>query len=422
MTTVAELPASLSPSASEQRQTSAVLASGWLLTWLATAVCALPINLFLKNKLHLGAEAVAFFTLVTGFATYVKPIAGLFSDNLTLCGTRRKHYLLFSTLLAGLCWLVLALLPKTYKTLLVMQTIMLAFLVVASTALGGLLVDAGKRYGAIGRLTSQRLAINSLVGLIAGPLGGYLAGRAFGWTIGICAGCCFLLVPIVALFLHEPRVSSDAPAPSWRAVGEQLKATFASRSLWWGLLMCCLLTIAPGFGTPLLFYQQDTLKLSEQFIGNMAVVSGGAGLLAALLYSRLCGRLSLRRLLPLGIVINCVGTLFYLFYNSVTAALVIEGLAGFIGTLAVLPLWDLCGRATPKKNEALGYSLLMSVLNLTAALSNLAGSWLYEHLHWNFKNLVWLNAGTTALVLLIVPLIPAALMDRRDGEVEERVK
>ena len=111
-----------------------------------------------------------------------------------------------------------------------------------------------------------------------------------------------------------------------------------------------------------------------------------------------------------------MGTLFYLFYNSVAAALVIEGLAGFVGTLAVLPLWDLCGRATPKKNEALGYSLLMSVLNLTAALSNLAGSWLYEHLHWNFKNLVWLNAGTTALVLLIVPLIPAALMDRRDGD------
>lgn len=421
MTTVAATPTSVPQSASEQKQISAVLASGWLLTWLAINICTLPINLYLKNKLHLGAEAVAFFGLVIGFASYVKPIAGLFSDNLTLLGTRRKHYLLFSTFVGGLCWLLLALLPKTYNVLLVMQTITIAVFVVASTALGGLLVDAGKRNGSIGRLTSQRLAINNLVGLIAGPLGGYLATKAFGLTIGICAGCFFLLVPLVALFLHEPPVTG-APAPSWRVVGEQLKATFASRSLWWGLLMCCLLSIAPGFGTPLLFYQQDTLKLSEQFIGNMGMISGGCGLLAALLYSRLCSRLSLRRLLPLGIVLSSVGTLFYLFYNSVTAALVIEGLAGFVGTLAVLPLWDLCGRATPKKNEALGYSLLMSVLNLTAALSNLLGSWFYERLHWNFKNLVWLNAGTTALVLLIVPLIPAALMDHRDGELEERVK
>ena len=296
-----------------------------------------------------------------------------------------------------------------------MQTITIAVFVVASTALGGLLVDTGKRNGSMGRLTSQRLAISNLVGLIAGPLGGYLATKAFGLTIGICAGCFFLLVPVVALFLHEPPITG-APAPSWKAVGQQLKATLASRSLWWGLLMCCLLTIAPGFGTPLLFYQQDTLKLKEQFIGNLGVVSGGCGLLAALLYSRLCRRLPLRRLLPLGISCSSLGTLLYLGYNSVTAALVIEGVVGFVGTLAVLPLWDLCGRATPKKNEALGYSLMMSVLNLTGALSNVAGSWLYEHLHWNFKNLVWLNAGTTALVLLIVPLIPATLMDRRDGE------
>lgn len=405
----------------EQQQTAAVLASGWLLTWLAINICTLPINLYLKNTLHLGAEAVAFFGLVIGFASYIKPIAGLLSDNLTLLGTRRKHYLLFGTLLGGLCWLLLAFLPKTYTVLLVMQTTTIAVFVIASTALGGLLVDSGKRNGSIGRLTSQRLAINNLVGLIAGPLGGYLATQAFGLTIGICAGCFFLLVPLVALFLHEPPTAAQE-APSWKAVGQQLKATLASRSLWWGLLMCCLLTIAPGFGTPLLFYQQDTLKLSEQFIGNMGMISGGCGLLAALLYSRLCRRLPLRRLLPLGIVCSTVGTLFFLGYNSVVSALLIEGLAGFVGTLAVLPLWDLCGRATPHKNEALGYSLMMSVLNLTGAVSNLVGSWLYQHLHWNFKNLVWLNAGTTALVLLIVPLIPSSLMDRRDGEVDEAIK
>ncbi|WP_394793673.1 MFS transporter [Armatimonas sp.] len=420
MSTIAATPTSLPQSAAEQKQTSAVLASGWLLTWLAMNISILPINLYLKNKLHLGAEAVAFFILVIGFASYIKPIAGLFSDNLTLFGTRRKHYLLFGTLVGGLCWVLLAFLPKTYTVLLVMQTTTIAVFVVASTALGGLLVDTGKRNGSIGRLTSQRLAISNLVGLIAGPLGGYLATKAFGLTIGICAGCFFLLVPVVALFLHEPPAVAQA-APSWKAVGQQLKATFASRSLWWGLLMCCLLTIAPGFGTPLLFYQQDTLKLGEQFIGNLGMISGSCGLLAALLYSKLCPRLPLRRLLPLGIICSSVGTLFYLGYNSVLTALLIEGLAGFVGTLAVLPLWDLCGRATPHKNEALGYSLMMSVLNLTGALSNLMGSWLYEHLHWNFKNLVWLNAGTTALVLLIIPLLPAALMDRRDGDVADNL-
>ncbi len=180
--------------------------------------------------------------------------------------------------------------------------------------------------------------------------------------------------------------------------------------------MCCLLNIAPGFGTPLLYYQQDKLKLSEQFIGNLGVISGGCGLAGAIVYFRLCSRVPLRWLLVGGIVCSVVSTLFYLGYRTATAALFIEASAGFVSTLAVLPLWDRSGRATPPGNEAMGYSLMMGVMNLTANLSNVSGSWLYEHLHWNIRDLVWLNAGTTALVLLVVPLLPPVLMNRRDGD------
>ena len=403
---------------SEQRRTASLLSMGWLLTWMALWTPSLPLNLYLKNTLHLGAGAIAAFGLVAGFASYVKPIAGLLSDNLTLFGTRRKHYLLLSTLLGGICWLLVGVLPKTYSVLLFMQAMIMAMVMVASTALGGLLVDSGKRNNTVGRLSSQRYGINNLTTLIVGPLGGYLASRTFGLTIGICAACLILLAPLVALFLHEERTEPNARSKSgsWSNVGQQLKNTLASRPLWWGLAMCCLLNIAPGFGTPLLFYQQDTLKFTPQFMGNLSILSGGSGLIAAALYFRFCSRVTLRRLLTLGIALSVIGTLFYLFYQSTLTAALIEISTGFVSTLAILPLWNLCGRATPRGNEALGYSLMMSVCNLMAALSNTLGSWFFEHLHWNFKNLVWLNAGTTALVLLIVPLLPATLMDPRDGD------
>ena len=58
---------------------------------------------------------------------------------------------------------------------------------------------------------------------------------------------------------------------------------------------------------------------------------------------------------------------------------------------------------------------MMSVWNVGAALSDLAGSFFFSHYHLTFKNLVWLNAGTTALVLLVIPLLPRRLVEPREG-------
>ncbi len=120
-------------------------------------------------------------------------------------------------------------------------------------------------------------------------------------------------------------------------------------------------------------------------------------------------------------MIHAIGTITYLWYHSPTSALIITGLSGITGTLAMLPVYDLAMRGTPRGCEALGYSVMMSVWNLTNALSDWIGSSLYSHAHFNFTQLIWLNAGTTALVMIAVPLLPRALVSRRDGAKEEIV-
>ena len=58
----------------------------------------------------------------------------------------------------------------------------------------------------------------------------------------------------------------------------------------------------------------------------------------------------------------------------------------------------------------------MSARNLALGGSDILGSWLLDSRGWDFHRLVWLNAATTALVLVFVPLLPRALVNRRDGE------
>ena len=88
----------------------------------------------------------------------------------------------------------------------------------------------------------------------------------------------------------------------------------------------------------------------------------------------------------------------------------------------MVPVYDLASRGTPKGSEALGYSVMMSVWNLTNSLSDWTGSTLFKKAGFAFSHLVWLNSGTTLLALLFVPLLPRLLLIGVDGGNEENLK
>ena len=123
----------------------------------------------------------------------------------------------------------------------------------------------------------------------------------------------------------------------------------------------------------------------------------------------------MKTLLVASIIVHALGTLFYLYYKTPGAAIAITALEGVTQTLAILPVYDLAARGTPKGSEALGYSIMMSVWNLTNSLSDWVGSSLFTKYSFDFSQLVWLNSGTTLLVLIVVPFLPKALMRKTDG-------
>lgn len=390
---------------------------GWFGTGLALLVAELPFKILLKEELHLSAESVAGFLFISHIPIYIKPFAGMLSDAVPLFGTRRRSYLLAGLLLAGLFYLLLALVPRNYTWLLCIYLGLSVFLTVTSTVLGGLMVEVGKRDRTTGRLSAQRLGITRVVGVISGPLAGWLAGKTFLLTSIICGGLYFALLPLYWFFLREPRdarVNSDA----MREVARQARTLVRSRTLWAAAGLVILVVAAPGFETALLYYQTDRLGFSKQFVGTLEMVKAIFAMVGALIYGLACSRMNLRALLGWSIVIHAVLTLFYLAYRTPVSALIITGVESATLAIALLPLYDLAARATPRGSEALGYSVMMSVWNFTKQGSDFLGSSLYSRFGLSFNELVWVNAGTTALVLIAVPFLPAVLMDRKDGDAE----
>ena len=379
----------------------------------------LPLRILLKDDLHLTAQGLATFMFVSTFAWNVKPLAGLLSDAFPLFGTRRRHYMIAGAGLAALSWFVLGIIPHRYDWFLVVAIAANAFMVMASTVMGGLMVEAGQQYSVSGRITSIRQAVQSAVSLGNGILGGYLATVAFGWTAGIATGLLLTLAVATVFVLREP------PHAAWSRevlhhAAAQLRTLAQSWTLWAAGIFLALVYITPGFTTPLLYRQTSVLGFSTPYIGFMETIEGATGLVGAAVYAIVCRRLTLRRLLFVAISTNALGTLLYLVYGYQTAPF-IHGLSGLVGIWSELALMDLAVRATPRGCESLGFSLMMSARNLALGGSDVIGAWLLDSRGWTFPELVWLNAGTTAVVLLFVPLLPRAIVDHRDRDIPQAV-
>lgn len=454
-----------------------------------------PILFLLKDQMGFGPEKVSEFFLWATFAWNLKPLAGVLTDAFPIFGSRRRLYMLFGALGAGLSWLALGFCTDNYPLFLFFSILLNIAIVFGSTCMGGLQVEAGQIYGIPGRVSSLRQIVSSVCQVAAPLMGGWLAGQAFGYTAGIGAFV-LLLMAAYTFFGFKEVVTPPPPAltaadlqrPPWRpnapiiggiaAIGGaalfslltpglasigyslfalltvfflilglamsrltnpvlfkaqgQLSQILESRTLWLAVGMLFLVYTVPGLYTPLTFRQSDELKFSEDFIGALTSAEAAIGLLFAMVYAGICSRFTLRTLLVAGIGANAVITLLYLWYdmetaNAVHALLpllsephewffVVHGLGGALVVISELALMDLAVRSTPRGCEALGFSLMMSIRNFGISMSDVIGSKLLETYHVSFTNLVIINVGTTLAILFFVPLLPKALVLKKEGE------
>jgi MFS family permease len=395
-----------------------------------SGIAKLPLKLLLKNQLHLTPTALAGYLAIAATAWYCKPIVGVFADTFTIRGYRYRGYLLIASVAAALSWFATGLVPERYGPLLAMSATMSTCLVVVSTVLGGYMVMEGRRFHATGRLSAFRNTAMQATGILSGPIGGWLAapGHPFAWATDCCAGMLALLAVYIFVSLRETPAPATAPAADrgGAAVLAKIKRQYGplvrTRSFWAAALMTFLVMVVPGFGTPLLFYQQNTLHFDSQFLGTIDLAQSIAQIVAGFLYMFLCRKLSLRKMLAIGITVNALATVLYLFYNlrptpqqTEANALVIDSIYGLLNMMPIIALLDLAARSTPRGGESMAYSLLMAVYNFGAQMSDVGGSWLHDHWHLTIHELVVISALTTLVTIIAVPFLPQRLVGTPDG-------
>jgi predicted MFS family arabinose efflux permease len=111
------------------------------------------------------------------------------------------------------------------------------------------------------------------------------------------------------------------------------------------------------------------------------------------------------------LAVTAVSTFGYLFYQGPMSAVVIDSTFGVLAMIVQLALLDLAAKSCPPRVEGTYFALLMSVYNFGQQGSQVVGGYLYDWL--GFTPLVFISAGATALVLVMVPWLDIRAIEAR---------
>ena len=404
----------------------------------SSGLVAQPVRSLLKSW-GLSTTDMSIFMAWLGLPWTIKPLFGLLTDFVPIFGTRRKSYLILTSLMMSVGLFMAGFAPleegntTTLLLLLLMPTVGIAF---GDVVTDGLMVEKGQPLGITGRLQSVQWTMVYVAGMLTGVLGGYLSQHEMQRTgFAICGGLALITFFLAIFLVDEPRTSKldknslkNALKAIWQTARSPVVVAVG--------VFLFLLNFNPFSADVLYVYMTENLELSEQFVGNLDSVSSGASIAACVLYGIYAPRIPLRYLIYGSIVLATFSTLAYLGLHGKTSAVLISVVVGFAFMLTGLIQLDIAARFVPVASAGTAFALLMSLVNLSVSMSAVAGGGLYEKLaklpaeggglmlgeDGAFRVLVLIGAAFTAACFFLTVLLPkedAQAEAAEEAEIEE---
>lgn len=381
-----------------------------------------PISYLLKDFLELSATESAVFVSFMTAPFIIKPLFGALSDAFPINLFRRRPYLLASSALTTLGWLLLAYTRDyTYGWALFLLTGVNVGLSFSDVLCDGVMVERGKKENATGKYQAAQIGTLYITLLATGVGGGWLAENLSYQGIFLLTAFFPLLIFAASLILPDEPV--PAKEPTARIAAQRIGTLLQSASFWAIVFLIILFNFSPFKGTSWFYYQTDSLGFSKLFIGTLTSIGGVAGVLGASVFWKFynqekifLGRsilLNTETLVRISVILGVPTSLLFLLYRGTVSAALITALSGAIGVILRLSLMDLAAKACPKHGEATAFALFMSAFNLSAWASNLTGAQLFEYGldagHSAYLSMSGLILLGTACIAACWFLLPAAL-------------
>ncbi|MFH1208574.1 MAG: MFS transporter [Candidatus Omnitrophota bacterium] len=394
------------------------------------ALPLLAVNFLLKDGARLTPEQMAYFQAVTLIAWVIKPLWGFISDLFPIFGSRRKSYLMLTSLFAAAAWLILAFLPDPgiARLLLLFMTLIYMAYAFQDVVSDGLMVETGQPLNMTGQFQSIQWAAVYTAMIITSFAGGWVAELAqkgilsYRSIFGMTAVFPLVTALIVFLLVREP-----LQAHPEREAKLGLWDIFRHRDIWILAAFLFLWNFSPSFGAPFFYYTVDTLKFTAFFLGILQAVTSVGALLGSVLYGLVFSRFPVRKFLLVAVLIGVFATLSYFIYFIpwlMAHSAVLKGIAlvmnfslGAAGAVIFLALLNLAARTSPQYAGGTVFALLMSFYNLGQMGSSALGGFLFSRI--GLEPLILLSAAFSLLALFLIPYLPTQTASLETADIEK---
>jgi Na+/melibiose symporter-like transporter len=365
---------------------------------------------------------VANFRLAASIPLYVGLVFGFARDRWNLFGRKDRGMLIVFGLICAAVYAGFAVAPPNY--LFLMLAILASSVAWSFTraAEQGLASMAGQQLAMTGWMSVVWSVCASIPYLAAYGAGGLLSEFLEGQNAAAAARILFLVgaavMGLVALYgVWKPRgvyahlKTEQSEARPLQDLGRLVRHW----PVYPALGVYFLWSFAPGSGTPLQYYLQNTLHASDAQWGAWNAIFAAAFIPTYLLYGFLCRRFTARTLLFVGTLIGIPQFVPLYLVHSVDGAMWVAAYIGLTGGLATSAYIDLLMRSAPKALQGTIMMAAGSLYWVAIRFGDVLGTNLYDHAG-GFGSCVVAITVAYACILPVLLTVPRRLIATREGE------
>ncbi|UJR31679.1 hypothetical protein I4U23_019160 [Adineta vaga] len=388
-------------------------------TDIASGFVNLPLQIILKDRLQLSPSQMGTFFFSCTITWSIKPLYGLLSDFVPICGYHRLIYLLITTMINLFAWIALYFAPIEYNYLIIFCVLAAFSLAFNDVLIDALMISVGRPLALIGTLqaiqqTSAKLAA-TVSQIPAGILASYSVSNQNNpistnltqthsnklndsnkYIFLIASVCPIILFFATLITVRERRrkFNKNNFAQTWTS----LASIFKYKRFWIITSFLFVYSASPQIKTALFYYQRDVLQFTPFYVSILNTLYNGCGILSALLYLSVFSHYPTKRVLRVAIVMRMFAIASYLFAIDKVTSICVAIFTGFCSEITNLALLHLAAKSCPKNIEGTLFALFVSCVNFGAATGDWIGSMIYEYL------------GLIALIIIAITWIGTTIL------------
>jgi folate/biopterin transporter len=406
------------------------------------SISELAVSYFFKDALKIEPAKLSQIMSFISIPWMIKPIFGLITDLLPMCGYRRKVYIILCGLLNVLCWTCMATMNQDVSSataLLLLINLGLSFSTVVGEAIVVELSQLSKEDSSKTKDYVSLFFFCKYVGaLFSAYMKGLLVEKMNIRGVFLIASILPWLLVISGLVLMEDSIKKSTHS-TYGTIGSQetnaetspSNSSDTSHSLIKEFceFMCKKYVIiptifiivfmaTPSYNDPFFYFLTDELKFTPTDLGKISFFSTLATLIAIWMYQQYFKSCNFKMMITIGSILSFIfsfcGYILVLRFNlklgisDYLLVLVSNSFLSMLGELILMPMLALAAQLCPKNLEGTVYSLFMSALNFGGILSGLNGSFLTTMLGITSKD--YSNLYLLILISNIVSLAPLPML------------